>query len=43
MKTAARGFKNLETFSGYAQSHANVFYQLHFKNDGIISEQDLAI
>ena len=44
VKTVARGPRNLETYSGYAQPHANVFfYQLRFKNDSFISERDLAM
>ena len=43
MKRIARGSRNLETSSSCAQSHANAFYQLRFKNDGSISERDLAM
>ena len=31
MKTVARGFRNLETCSGYAQSHANIFLSIVFQ------------
>ena len=43
VKAEPSGPRNLVTCSGQAQTHANVFYQLRFKNNVFISERDLAL